>query len=164
MDALRGEDATGACLILNNGSAQVIKEATEATWFLGTEEWKKMSSAATGTGKALLGHNRKATVGGYKDEHAHPFVSDDDFVFLHNGSLSNWKKLGFDTEVDSDALGKHIRKAIREGVNLGDALSEVSGAYACVWYDLLTEKVQIVRNKERPLWVVWNSIGDALFQ
>jgi len=154
IDALRGEDATGACLVRNSGAATVIKEATEAVYFLSDEAWKTMSANAITEGKALLGHNRKATVGGYKDEQAHPFITDDEFVFFHNGSLHSWKDLGYQTEVDSDALGKHIHKTIRSDGDLGEALGKVYGAYACVWYDMVNEKVQMIRNKDRPLWLL----------
>jgi len=38
-------------------------------------------------------------------------------------------------------------------VTLADALEEVYGAYACVWYNQVTDKIQFVRNSQRPLWI-----------
>lgn len=154
IDALRGEDGTGICAIDKDGSAVVVKDSIEASWFLQNREVKDVLDDAGKSGKALLGHNRKATIGSTKSENSHPFIVEDDFVFFHNGSLYNWQSLGFKTEVDSEALGKHIHKSIREESPLGEALGKVSGAYAVVWYDLLKEEVCIIRNMQRPMFIV----------
>ena len=162
-DALRGEDATGVCAVSNDGSVEVIKEATEASWFLSTKEYKEISEQAVKTGKALLGHNRKATVGGHADANAHPFVIDDELVFIHNGSLTNWKQWGYDTEVDSNSLGHLIKDALRSDNEsaLSEAFSKVNGAYACVWYDLKKHEVCLIRNSQRPMFIV--ETGNAFY-
>ena len=154
IDALRGDDATGICVIDKDGSADVLKDAEDSNYFIGYSEYNKLLDKAVKSGKAILGHNRKATVGKVVEENSHPFVTGDDFIFFHNGSLNQWRHWGYNAEVDSDALGQHIRKAIREDKPLGDALGEVSGAYACVWYDVLKEEVCIVRNSQRPMYIV----------
>jgi glucosamine 6-phosphate synthetase-like amidotransferase/phosphosugar isomerase protein len=103
IDALRGEDATGvACVNINHG-AKVFKEASHSAWFVYNKEYDDARNSFLSKGKALLGHNRKATIGGKKDENAHPFVFDDRYVFFHNGTLNNHRKLA-NTEVDSEAL------------------------------------------------------------
>lgn len=150
IDNLRGEDATGLCLINNKSGATVIKEASDASWFMYHNDYKSLRPSFISKGKALLGHNRKATIGKRVDENAHPFVLDDRYVFFHNGTLHNHKQLA-DTEVDSEALGMHLSKCNGDVELIGTALSKVYGAYACVWYDADKDVVYFLRNNQRPL-------------
>lgn len=150
VDALRGDDATGVAAINNKYGATVLKEAAAAQWFMLDGEWNTLRNTLTTNGKALLGHNRKATIGGRKDEHAHPFMFDDRYIFFHNGTLHNHRALA-DTEVDSEALGQHVTACEGDLEKLGDLLAKVRGAYACVWYDADKHTVYLMRNSERPL-------------
>lgn len=155
-DALRGDDSTGVIGVNKYGDMYIDKCAEDSHNFLidwvGTKPHKDMLAE----GVALIGHNRKATVGKIVDENAHPFVINGHFAMVHNGSLYNHQKLK-ETTVDSEALAHHIEAAIHtEGFNLdilGEALSDVWGAYACVWFDQKNHKVQFLRNDQRPLWV-----------
>lgn len=162
VDALRGEDSTGVCGIFNDGSAIVHKDAYEAAWFMCDTEYDELLSSLWKKGQAVFGHNRKKTVGNISAQTAHPFVIENDFVFMHNGTLTSHKELA-DTEVDSEALGIHIRKAMREGgkAALEEAMGKVRGAYACVWYDQLEEKLYMMRNNQRPLWLATGPSGYA---
>lgn len=154
-DALRGEDSTGIIGVNKYGDLYIDKSAEDAHNFMveyvNSGPHKEMIS----NGVALIGHNRKATVGKIIDDNAHPFVINNHFAMVHNGSLYNHQKLK-ETTVDSEALAHHIESAIHtEGFNtdiLGEALSDVWGAYACVWYDQKNHKVQFLRNDQRPLW------------
>ena len=109
IDALRGEDSTGVCLFENDGDIRVIKEAQPADYFLRSKEWLSLRTAFVTRGKAILGHNRKATIGKTNDDNAHPFVIEDRYVFMHNGTLHSHKHLA-DVEIDSHALGIHLTK------------------------------------------------------
>lgn len=162
VDALRGEDSTGVCGIFNDGSAVVHKDQYEAYWFLQEKAYEEMRKQLWNKGRAAFGHNRKKTVGKVSSATAHPFVIGDDFVFMHNGTLTNHKDLA-DTEVDSEALGMHIKKAVRDGgkAALEEAMGKVRGAYACVWYDQQDETLNLMRNSQRPLWLATCSSGFA---
>lgn len=150
VDALRGDDATGVCMVDNDGSATIVKAAQEASWFMLADDFNKLTTRAIKSGKVLMGHNRKATIGHSGDSNnSHPFIVNDDMVFFHNGSLYNWHKWGYNTDVDSESLGQHIYNS----KDLGEALSDVSGAYAVAWYDATKEQVNIVRNSERPMFI-----------
>lgn len=155
-DALRGEDSTGVIGVHKDGDLYIDKSADDAHNFLIEYMGGKHQKEMLTNGVALIGHNRKATVGKIVDENAHPFVVNDNFALVHNGSLYNHTKLK-NTTVDSEALAHHIEDAIRNPDftmnTFSDALSEVWGAYACVWYDQLSHKVQFTRNNERPLWI-----------
>lgn len=156
-DNFRGEDATSMTVIENDGRATLYKEATSAPDFIRAPGIKKGVSDAISHGQAIICHNRKATVGGYKDEHAHPFVIDNRYIFNHNGKLQNHVKYA-QTEVDSEALGQIICPLGEDVKALGDKLSEIDAAYACVWYDAELHKIKVIRNSERPLWYAKNSM------
>ena len=162
MDALRGMDSTGVASFHNNGEVNILKEASDAGWFLRAEALKKFNADFVKTGKAIIGHNRKATVGKTTDNTAHPFLLEDDegprWAFTHNGTLRNHEKI-FKTEVDSEALGMLLTQAGEDQEALEKALERVEGAYACVWIDQKTEKIYLLRNKERPLFLAETSWG-----
>ena len=162
IDALRGEDATGVCAINTFSGATVLKEAVHSAWFLYDKEYNEERKNWTKNGKALLGHNRKATMGGRKDENAHPFMYDDRFVFFHNGTLHSYKHLS-DTDVDSDALGAHLTKCEGDVEKLSEALLKVHGAYACVWYDAEKNTVYFLRNEQRPLQFIITESGPIAY-
>lgn len=107
-------------------------------------------------GKAYIGHNRKKTVGAIADATAHPFVVDDSFAMVHNGTLYGHDKLA-NTDVDSEALAIVLHRAFQEEDYIPaveDTLSKVFGAYAVAIYDQEAHCVRLLRNKERPLcWV-----------
>jgi asparagine synthetase B (glutamine-hydrolysing) len=158
IDALRGEDSTGVCLFENDGDVRVLKEATTADYFLRSKEWASVRTAFVSRGKAILGHNRKATVGKTNDDNAHPFIIDNRYVFMHNGTLHTHKHLA-DVEIDSHALGIHLTKCEGDPQKIEQALSNVYGAYACVWLDQKLEKVYMLKNKERPLYIAETTSG-----
>lgn len=159
-DALRGFDSTGVITVMNDRDFYIDKEASEATNFL-VELYKSDSQKnVNANGLALLGHNRKSTVGATTDRTAHPFVVKNHFAMMHNGTLYNHKKIA-DTEVDSEALAILLERTVNDDLYdkglLEDALEDVSGAYACVWYNQKTHQVEMLRNSERPLIIVETS-------
>lgn len=162
IDALRGDDATGVCMITRQHGAVVLKEASHSAWFTYGKEYNEERGKFVSDGRALLGHNRKATIGGAKDANAHPFVIDDRVVFFHNGTLHSHLHLA-QTEVDSEALGQHLAKANGDPEQVAEQLTEVSGAYACVWYDAEKNTIYFLRNAQRPLALIEMDNGDFLY-
>lgn len=155
-DTLRGYDSTGLICVHNNGKFIIAKEAVEATWFIPQVKNHKDMNGLWQNGKVLIGHNRKKTSGFVNDESAHPFVIDDTFAMVHNGTLYGHKKLA-DTEVDSEALATVFAEAFKEQnfkEKLNDTLGQVNGAYATASYDQRSHKVHLLRNKERPLSIL----------
>lgn len=155
-NALRGDDSTGLICVEKDSTFHVAKQASEAAFFapqyLASDVYKKMWSR----GKAYIGHNRKKTVGKVADETAHPFVVDDQFAMVHNGTLYNHRTLA-NTEVDSEALTQVLAKAFEKDEyipDLEETLGRVNGAYAVAMYDQRHHAVRLLRNKERPLAIV----------
>lgn len=154
---IRGDDATGIISVMDDTSFYIDKEAVPSTYFAyslaGTDARKRIIR----DGIALIGHNRKATTGRRDDEGAHPFVVKDRFALVHNGTLYNHDKLA-KTDVDSEALAIVIEDALngehddKGKERLTKTLDDVYGAYACIWYNQVTNKVQWIRNAQRPLY------------
>ncbi len=156
--ALRGMDATGVITVELDGDFHIDKAAVPAAQFLVDYDKSEALVTARRTGVALIGHNRKGTMGGYEDASAHPFVVNDVFAMVHNGTLYGHEKLA-KTDVDSEALATVLEAAINSKDKLivakrvETALKEVNGAYAIMGYNQLDHKIYVVRNSQRPLYV-----------
>lgn len=153
-DELRGEDSTGIIYVENDSSFGILKEASPASWSANNMLKDKMLSDTIRLGKALIGHNRKATLGRITDETAHPFVVNGTFAQVHNGTLRQHKVLK-DTEVDSEALAHLFADVLKGGVEketLEEVVGKVDGAYATASYQQENNTVYLLRNLERPLY------------
>lgn len=162
IDTLRGDDATGICFVDTDQSATVFKEAVEACYFLQDGDLAKKFKSCTSHSKALLGHNRKATVGKSTDSTAHPFVYDDRYVFFHNGTLTNHKVFA-DTEVDSEAFGQAVTVCEGDINKLSEVFAKAQGAWALVWYDSVKHTLYFTRNSQRPLTFIRLDNGDIAY-
>lgn len=151
-NTLRGMDSSGVIHVDQEGNVDVVKDTMAGNWFTSIKDYEAIvEKKAYQVGKLLVGHNRKATIGKVNIENAHPFVVNDELVLVHNGSLVSHKNLA-DKESDSHSIAIHLHKNFNDG-NIGDVMGEINGAYALVWYDVRTNKVNIVRNSQRPLWM-----------
>lgn len=158
-DVLRGNDSTGVIGVEQDSTFHIAKEAISAEWFINQLDNDPISNAMWRDGKAYIGHNRKSTIGKTTDENAHPFVVNEEFAMVHNGTLFAHRQLA-DTTVDSEALAIHLHKAFTNEDyidDVNDALGKVNGAYAVAMYDQRNHVVRILRNKERPLCYVETS-------
>jgi len=152
-DVVRGDDSTGIIGVEKDSSFHIAKESTQAAWFQAVFDNSEIYKSMWKNGKAYIGHNRKSTVGLTNDTNAHPFVINDEFAMVHNGTLYNHKTLA-NTEVDSEALATVLAKAFEETdymASLEETLGRVHGAYALAMYDQRHHAVRLLRNKERPL-------------
>ena len=152
-DEVRGEDSTGVIYVESDGGFGIMKEAQAATWAYYSLYTDDMVKASQQRGKVYIGHNRKATVGKVNEANAHPFVVDDTFAMVHNGSLYGHKKLK-NTEVDSEALAHHLKPLLTGTVSdeeLNEEMGKIDGAFAIASYDQGNNCVYLLRNKERPL-------------
>lgn len=153
---LRGIDSSGIASIEKESgtdklfNAKVVKDVVPSGVLLYMDqEANDLVFDKPGLKAGLFGHCRFATKGKVEVKNAHPF----DFPNLtgmHNGTISKAFKDSHKFDSDSQAVFKLIND---EGVD--KALPEIEGttsAYALVWFDKQTQKMNIVRNDERSLW------------
>src|SRR5687768_3261580 len=94
MNTLRGDDSSGIIAVNSDGDVDVIKDTLPGYYFTETKEFKEHADTqAFREGRVLVGHNRKATIGKVNLDNAHPFVVNNEFVLVHNGSLTSHKNL-----------------------------------------------------------------------
>ena len=82
-----------------------------------------------------IGHTRMATESAVTTAGAHPFSTGTDQCLVHNGSLSNHNNLRrdlkrdgmkFETENDSEVAAAYLTWRMKQGLNLGQALVQLS--------------------------------------
>lgn len=156
LDSVRGEDSTGVAVVNRQGRVSVAKEVGNPFNLFDT---KRYESAVRGFNTVMIGHNRWATSGDIIRKNAHPFEFDT-LVGVHNGTLKNKYKLDDAAafKVDSENLYHHIEKH-----SLEDAIGLLDGAWALVWFDKINFTLNMLRNKERPLYVSRSTDGNNIY-
>ncbi len=157
-DTLRGDDSTGIVSVHTDASFGIAKEAFAAPYVIDAFRQEEFNKNLLQKGKALIGHNRKATVGKIKADCAHPFVVNDTFALVHNGTLSTYRHLTKNNvEVDSEALAYFLSDVLNDDVTtdiLNEKMGEIYGAYAIIAFNQQNNKLYAMRNKERPLYKI----------
>jgi len=160
VDSVRGEDGTGAFTVNRNKKVSVAKVHGNPFNFLNNPEGVSFMHNSLERGISIVGHNRAATRGQVNSENAHPFWYKD-IVLVHNGTLNNhqnfpqWKEhnLTVDSSLVPILLWDHTYEEVFE---------RISGAFAFVFYDKRSERLNFIRNKERPLYMGYNEDEDVL--
>ena len=156
VDSIRGEDSTGLAAINIKGELTLAKAVGDPYQLFDTNKCKNIWRQAN---SVLIGHNRFATVGKVDRANAHPFDVGD-IVGVHNGTLTNKHALlnhnMFST--DSEALLNSIQE---EG--LEKTIKPIMGAYALVWHDSRDGTLNFLRNKERPLFLIYSEDRKTIF-
>jgi hypothetical protein len=160
VDVVRGSHSTGAAVVLRNESKILVEKMAEPSQLLvGSEPYKTMINNI-GI-KAMIGHNRYATVGEKNVTNAHPFQFDN-LVGAHNGTidqyalkrLDDWKYFGTDSEAIYNSVSIH---------GLKPTIEQLSGAWALTWYDKETNTINFLRNSKRPLYYCYNKARTTIF-
>ncbi len=160
VDVVRGAHSTGVAAIKREDDTVLLqKNPIPSPLFIGTQEYKDVIN--TINLKTIIGHNRFATVGAKTVENAHPFQFPN-IVGAHNGTLDKWAlrqleaadKFGTDSEALYHNIDLHgVKKAI----------SSVSGAWALTYFDKTDNTINLLRNKERPLYYTYTADRETLF-
>jgi len=154
--SLRGEDSAGYINVDAGNRVKVNKAVGNPFELFETKEWDRLNLLGD---KAIIGHTRKATVGGISKYTAHPFVSEH-IHGVHNGTLQNWSKL-FEADqfkVDSQALFHSIAY---DGIE--ETFGKLKGAWATVFWNSEENTINFLRNDQRPLWFATDKDAKKLY-
>lgn len=157
LDSTRGEDSTGVAVIGKwEGNVKIAKQVGDPFQLF---DHKSYDKAFSGMQRAIIGHNRWATVGQVVRQNAHPFENNS-VVGVHNGTLKSKHLLADASQfkVDSENIYHAFDK---HGVQ--DTMNYMNGAWALVWWDKDDQTINFLRNNERPLWMVRSDDGKVLF-
>lgn len=163
-DQVRGVDSTGLMFVPLGDSKNYKVEKVVGTpnylWDLGMSEiFSKATDQVVSVPKALLGHNRAATVGAVGVDTAHPFEFEK-LVGMHNGTLAYRNELDKLPEFKTDSQ-ELLYTINNHGVD--EAWKRFIGAAALVWWDKEEETVNFLRNKERDLFYAYSKDKTAVF-
>lgn len=172
-DVFRGFHSTGVFrLCADNTNTETFKKALPAGVYLYNDGWEALKGGTYPGTKGLqklsplyVGHNRHATIGEKTDENSHPFT-EGAITLVHNGSvtkstLSNGSKFAVDS---------HAICALIDEKGIDEALKEMDGAFALVWWDSESKTLNFLRNSKRPMHIckytdgtyAWASEEDML--
>jgi hypothetical protein len=158
-DTLRGFDSTGVFGVDKHANVEIHKAALNGLEFIQQNEFKSFKNFLSMKAMFAVGHNRAATRGSVNDKNAHPFWEQDKIVLVQNGTYRGSHKHLKDTEVDTEAVA-HV---LAEEPNVETALKKINAAYALVWFNTETKTLNLIRNNERPLWLLGGKQGALIW-
>lgn len=144
VDSLRGPHSTGI-FVARGDDEHLVKKPLLPQELMQLDQYKKAFDKLP---DVAIGHNRWATVGDVNARNAHPFDVGN-IVGVHNGTLFNWKRLtdSKDFVVDSECLLHNINL---HGID--ETWAKLEGAATVMWWDKKEKKLNVIRNKERPMY------------
>lgn len=156
---VRGRDSTGVIRVEPNlREYDWVKQVGPPAMLYDTKSYERRIEKPAA---ALIGHTRSKTVGEISVKNAHPFDNYEEGICgVHNGTLQSYHNLiGYNYQkVDSEVLYNHLAAKGPE-----ETFPILEGAFACVWWDQVQEKIFFIRNEDRPLYFAWSQDGRQLF-
>ena len=151
----RGKDATGVAALFDNGDYMGLKMGIAAHEFVSRfgntnkdyEGFLKVYRKNPRQCKVMLGHCRKSSIGNYWDNNNNHPIKVGDIVGIHNGTLTNHKKIidklecKKDGEVDSEAifrLAHHLSSGGKDPFTLEmlyETAIRLDGTYAVLMFN-----------------------------
>lgn len=160
VDVVRGAHSTGAAIVKRDKDEMLLAKLPVASqFFVASDQYQELMKNYNL--KAMIGHNRYATVGDKIAENAHPFQFET-VVGAHNGTLDRWaitnisdgQRFGTDSESIYYSIDKH---------GLQETVAKLRGAWALTWYDQKNNSMNLLRNDKRPLYYCYSSDRGTLF-
>jgi predicted glutamine amidotransferase len=167
LDVLRGEDSTGVAAISNaygaNTEVALFKSIGGASEFFWEHNLvKRGRSLTTKPVDIMIGHNRFATQGAVTAENAHPFEFDN-VVGAHNGTINKWSMRDFHGHKDFDIDSQIVYSHLSHTQDIKEVWKDADGALALSWYDKRRKQMNLIRNKERPLFFCYSKDNKQVF-
>lgn len=161
LSQFRGYHSTGLGFVAdgkkNNLISSHIKEAMDSSGFLYAKAVCDVLSSLKRP-KVILGHCRQATHGDVNKENAHPYHIQH-IIGAHNGTINKLAPTKEENCTDSFKLYKYMAEN-----DLEKTLEHVEfGAYALTWIDNRTKTFNMIRNGQRPLWLVKTKGGGTTY-
>jgi len=162
----RGYDSAGLAVIKNAGSFERVRSVGKV---INLKEKVNGLDISGGTG---IAHTRWATHGGVTETNAHPHVSNNDIVVVHNGIIENHSELRtqlkakgyvFSSDTDTEVLTHLIADNFKTAESLLAAVQQttkmVRGAYGMVIMAVNDPEQVVVARSGSPL-VIGVGIGE----
>lgn len=167
----RGIHSTGVANISNqylkgltaSRRVSITKNTVDAAGFLLTKEGNEsLSLTGSSTFRAVLGHCRHATVGDVTRACAHPYEVDNKIFGCHNGTINSMRPPQAVHHEFTDSL---ILFQTINAVGLEEALAKAGNgaAFALTFFDRTADTINIIRNSQRPLFLMEKAGSNAIF-
>lgn len=134
----RGYDSAGLAILNSEGMIQRTRALGKVS------ELEKAIGENALTGTIGIAHTRWATHGVPSEENAHPHMSSDEVVLVHNGIIENYQELKeeliadgyvFNSQTDSEVVVHLIHRELKANdfaTSVKNAVARLHGAYALV--------------------------------
>lgn len=166
---LRGEDSTGFMDYIHGDKTptKFIKTLDIAGHVFGERSFfedqfiYKRYAGQKKCVQLLAAHARAATIGKVNKHNAHPFQHGH-IIGMHNGTINPEFRHRKEFETDSEAIFYNMAKHGEEDTLL--MLDDLAmGAYTLTWINTKEKTFNIIRNGERPLYVVGEHATKAMY-
>lgn len=158
VDSFRGMHSTGMAAVRRfQSEINLLKRVGPTHFLLQEPDYKTYLGYPT---KALIGHNRHATIGAHTIDNAHPFQFSN-IVGAHNGTLEkhSTKRLYQHDQfgTDSEAIFSHMNQFGVEAT-----IENLEGAWALTWFNKEENTINFLRNDRRPLYYTYSKSRETL--
>ena len=169
VDTLRGDDSSGVYGVFHESlkdddvhAPYWCKQVADGYQFVNDDAYTK-NFFDVSPYRAVVGHNRAATVGAVDVDGAHPFVVGP-ITLVHNGTLSRTSNLPTpmhkldDVTVDSHAIACNLAEH-----SVAEVVESLDGAFTLIWHDSRDDSLNVIRNSKRPLHLCAAKNQDTIF-
>lgn len=163
INSFRGIHSTGLAGVDSGRKGEVnIVKATGSPYSLYSyPDVDKFFSRMIMNFDTVIGHGRFATRGAVDAINAHPF-QEGHITLAHNGTISNFYSLKDHQKHKGIEVDSHLIAKLFEEEGAENVLPRIEGAYVFMWYDDSNQTFNVVRNKERPLFLAKTHARETL--